>query len=323
MNRTLEIAPLVSVVVPVFNGDKYFDKCLESILDQTYQNWECIINNNCSKDNTLEVANSYASRDHRFKVFTNDQFVKMVDNWNLGCSRISFNTKYLKVVGADDWLFPESLQKMVELMEQYPNIGVCSSYRLNDRMVDMDGLDIWNGNVYDGKMMLQKQLTRQIDISGSNTTVMYAVDHLKKLPKFPLIYDDKAYHQDTELVYELMNISDVGFVFQVLTYTRRHEKAHTTTEGTRFKTLFQLKEKILWEYKEDNKVLNEMYKETRLKYAYFILGRKLAGDKKAVTWHKNYIVRKFKIQEYILGFLFYNKLSQLFHRIFLKLFKKI
>jgi hypothetical protein len=247
----------------------------------------------------------------------------MVDNWNLGCSRISFNTKYLKVVGADDWLFPESLQKMVELMEQYPNIGVCSSYRLNDRMVDMDGLDIWNGNVYDGKMMLQKQLTRQIDISGSNTTVMYAVDHLKKLPKFPLIYDDKAYHQDTELVYELMNISDVGFVFQVLTYTRRHEKAHTTTEGTRFKTLFQLKEKILWEYKEDNKVLNEMYKETRLKYAYFILGRKLAGDKKAVTWHKNYIVRKFKIQEYILGFLFYNKLSQLFHRIFLKLFKKI
>ena len=44
--------PLVSVAIPVYNGGEYFEKCLESVLNQTYQNWECVINNNQSKDNT-------------------------------------------------------------------------------------------------------------------------------------------------------------------------------------------------------------------------------------------------------------------------------
>lgn len=320
LNSGLKTEPLVSVVIPVYNGDQYFDKCLESILNQTYQNWECIINNNCSKDNTLDVANSYAKRDSRFKVYSNDTFVKMVVNWNIGCSRISSDSKYLKVVGADDWLFPESLEKMVEVMEKNPNVGVCSSYRLNDIWVDMDGLNMWEGNVFDGKTMLEKQLTRKIDISGSNTTVLYSVAHLKKLPKYPLVYDQNTYHQDTELVYELMNISDVGFVFQVLSFTRRHEKAHTTTEGQRYKTLFQLNEKILWEYKGKNPVLNSMYKNVRQEYAYFLLTRRFRGDSKTINWHKSYIVRDFKTSEYILGALYNNKLSMILSKFLSKVF---
>jgi len=307
--------PLVSVVVPVYNGDKYLELCLESILNQTYKNWECIINNNCSTDNTLEVANRFAKNDSRFQVYSNEIFVKMVDNWNLGCSKINPNSKYLKVVGADDWLFPESLEKMIEIMEKNPSVGVCSSYRLNDRRVDLSGLDIWDGNVYDGKKLLYRHLTKKIDISGSNTTVLLSVNHLKKLPKYPLVFDPNTYHQDTELVYELMNISDVGFVFQVLTYTRRHEDAHTTTEGMRFKTLFQLKEKILWEYQYIDPELTKMYKDTRLEYAYFMLSRKLKGDIKTINWHKTYIVRKFKPGEYILGAIFHNDLSQMIKKV--------
>ncbi len=312
---SIQDQPLVSVVIPVYNGGEYFEKCLEGVLNQTYQNWECIVNNNHSTDDTLEVANGFAARDSRFRVFNNEDFLKMVDNWNMACSRISEESAYLKVLGADDWLFPESLEKMVDVMVSNPSVGLCSSYRLNDRIVDMDGLDIWDGNVYDGKEMLHRQLTRNMDVSGSNTTILFAIEHMRKIPRFPVVFDEEAYHEDTELVYEMMNVADVGFVFQVLSYTRRHEKAATTTEVFRFNTLLQLNEKVLWQYKRENKELNKRYRAVRLQYASFLFFRRLKLDRDTIRWHKKYIVRKFKGGEYLLGILIYNKTTQLAIRI--------
>ncbi len=312
--------PLVSIVIPVYNGGQYFDKCLEGVLNQTYHNWECIINNNCSKDDTLEIANSYADKDSRFKVYSNEKFVSMTPNWNIACSRISNSTKYLKVLGADDWLFPESIEKMVEVMEKHPSVGICSAYRLNDRWVDMDGLDIWDGNVYRGKDILYRQLARTIDISGSNTTVMFSMEHLKKIPRYPVVFDETTYHEDTELEYEMMDISDVGFVFQVLTYTRRHAKAHTTTEVYRYNTLLQFNEKVLWRYKGNDRKLNKLYQAARLDYTYYLFYKTITFDRAAVEWHKKYIVRKFTAFEYVAGIITRNKFSMLLTRIFHKVF---
>jgi glycosyltransferase involved in cell wall biosynthesis len=313
--KTNDKQPLVSIVIPVYNGGEYFETCLQSVLDQTYDNWECIVNNNQSTDGSLEIADRFASGDSRFKVFTTDSFLKMVDNWNDGCKRISPESEYLKVVGADDWLFPESIEKMVEVMHPHPEVGLCSSYRLENLKVDMDGLNIWDGNVYPGKEILEKQIRRELDISGSNTTILFSVAHLRKLPRFPLVFDDTAYHQDTELVYEMMEISDVGFVFQVLTFTRRHEDSHTTKEGLRFRTLLQLNEKVLWKYKGDDRDLNRKYRSIRREYAAFMLKRRITMDRKAVNWHKAYIVRPFKFHEYFLGILIYNRISGIIVRI--------
>jgi len=318
MNKKDEQA-LVSVAIPVYNGGAYFKTCLESVLNQTYQNWECVINNNKSKDNTLEIAHQFASRDKRFKVYDNEEFLKMVDNWNMACSRISENAVYLKVLGADDWLFPESLEKMVEVLEAHPDAGICSAYRLVDLFVDLDGLNIWDGNVFNGKELLNKQLTQKIDVSGSNTSVLLSLAHLKQIPRYPKVFDDTVYHQDTELVYDLINISNVGFVFQVLTYTRRHEEAHTNTEGLRHGTLLQLNEKVLWQYKGSDKDLNRRYKACRLEYASFLFFRRLRGDLATVNWHKPYIVRKFKFHEYVFGVLIYNKVSGLVGKVLQKL----
>lgn len=313
--------PLVSVVIPVYNGGPYFEKCLESILNQTYQNWECIINNNCSDDDTLKIALKFVETDKRFKVFSNEQFLRMTPNWNVACSKIDQSSKYLKVLGADDWLFPESIEKMVEVMEKNPSVGICSSYRLNHLEVDMFGLNIWDGNVYNGKEILYRQLTRTLDISGSNSTVMFAREHMKKTKPYPAVFDETTYHEDTELEYEMMNVSDVGFVFQVLSYTRRHAKAHTTTEVFRYNTLLQFNEKVLWVYKGEDKKLNQLYKEARLEYAWFMFYKTLTGDKASIQWHKKYIVRKFKFHEYLLGILTRNKISQLIARIVKKIFR--
>ena len=58
---------MISVIVPCYNQAHYLDECLQSVLDQTYQNWECIIVNDGSPDNTEEVAKKWVEKDSRFK----------------------------------------------------------------------------------------------------------------------------------------------------------------------------------------------------------------------------------------------------------------
>ena len=59
--------PLISVVVPCYNQAQYLDECLQSVLNQTYQDWECIIVNDGSSDNTEKIAKKWVSKDPRFK----------------------------------------------------------------------------------------------------------------------------------------------------------------------------------------------------------------------------------------------------------------
>ena len=61
--------PLISVIVPCYNQAQYLDECLQSVLDQTYSNWECIIVNDGSPDNTEEVAKKWLAKDSRFRYF--------------------------------------------------------------------------------------------------------------------------------------------------------------------------------------------------------------------------------------------------------------
>ena len=60
--------PLVSVVTPVYNGEKYIEECIESILKQSYENWEYIIVNNCCTDKTPELIEQFAQKDERIKI---------------------------------------------------------------------------------------------------------------------------------------------------------------------------------------------------------------------------------------------------------------
>ena len=62
----MENTPLISVIVPCYNQAQYLDECLQSVLDQTYQNWECIIVNDGSPDNTEEIALQWTAKDPRF-----------------------------------------------------------------------------------------------------------------------------------------------------------------------------------------------------------------------------------------------------------------
>src|SRR6266853_4979230 len=115
--------PLVSVVTPVYNGESYLRECIESVLTQTYTRWEYVIVNNCSTDRTLEIAQEYAARNPRIRVHSNQRFASVIENHNISLRQISPQSKYCKVVFADDWLFPNCLMEMVKVAELYASVG--------------------------------------------------------------------------------------------------------------------------------------------------------------------------------------------------------
>src|SRR5206468_9807198 len=122
--------PLVSVVTPVYNGQPYLRECIESVLSQTYTNWDYTIVNNCSTDGTLRIAEEYAARNSRIRIHNNETFVRVIASHNIAFRQISPQSEYCKVVAADDWLFPECLERMVDLAARHPSVAIVGAYGL-------------------------------------------------------------------------------------------------------------------------------------------------------------------------------------------------
>lgn len=118
--------PLVSVLMTAYNREKYIAAAIESVLTSTYSNFELIITDDQSKDQTAEIAKRYAENDRRVKVYVNEQNLGDYPNRNKAASYAQ--GKYLKYVDADDMIYPWGLQMLVQMMEQFPDAGwgLCS-----------------------------------------------------------------------------------------------------------------------------------------------------------------------------------------------------
>jgi len=223
--------PLVSVVTPAYNAEAYLAECIESVLAQTYDNWEYVIVNNCSTDRTLEIAQHYAQQDARIRIHNNAEFLNQIQNLNHAMRQISAESKYCKAVHADDWLFPECISRMVKAAEAHPSVGIVSAYRLDETRVTLDGLP-YPRTVVPGREICRAVLLGNLLMFGSPTSLLIRSDLVRKRKNF---YPESTISADTQVCFELLQESDFGFVHQVLTYTRRHNESMSSLIH-RFKT---------------------------------------------------------------------------------------
>lgn len=127
--------PLVSVLLPVYNGEKYVSDTIKSILKQTYTNIELIIINDCSTDYSEEIILSF--NDKRIRYYKNVSNLKLIQTLNKGL--VLSKGKYIVRIDADDIAHPDRIQIQVDFLEKNPEyILVGSKVQLlkNDKLVD-------------------------------------------------------------------------------------------------------------------------------------------------------------------------------------------
>jgi glycosyltransferase involved in cell wall biosynthesis len=210
------MTPLVSIVTPVYNGAEYLAECIQSVLAQSYKSWEYVIVNNCSQDSSLKIAQLYASKDSRIRVIDNPSFLDAIPNHNHALRQISPKSKYCKIVFADDWLFPECVERMVGLAEANPSVGLVCSYATAGSKVLWDGLPC-SRTVVPGQEFCRWALLGGPYVLGTPTSQLIRSDVVRKRAEF---YDASNLHADYEACFEVLQHSDLGFVHQVLSYMR-------------------------------------------------------------------------------------------------------
>lgn len=141
-------APLISIVLPTYNGSKFIRTSIDSCLKQAFRNFELIIVNDCSTDDTPQIIEAYAQRDSRIRIIHNEHNKKLPLSLNTG-----FDTargKYHTWTSDDNYYAPEALQTLADILENNPGYDlVYTDYTLIDDDGKTFGKRTFN-NIYDG-----------------------------------------------------------------------------------------------------------------------------------------------------------------------------
>ncbi len=232
--------PFVSVVTPVYNAEEFISECIESVLTQTYQNFEYLIVNNCSTDRTLEIIQKYADMDSRIRIHNNVTFLTSLQNQNYAMTLIPKNSKYCKVVHADDWLFPECISEMVKIAEKDKSIGIVGSFVLQGGFIYCNGLFTlsrkyktqYPGEIFAGREVCYRDLLRTgfPSIFGNPTTILISSEIIiNKLSNDNTFYDTEHFFMDEDICYQILSTYNFAFIYQVLSFMRISEKQFSSS----------------------------------------------------------------------------------------------
>ena len=216
-SRSSQETPFVSVVTPFYNTEEYLSECIESVLNQTHENFEYILQDNCSTDGSRAIAESYARQDDRIRLTSTDSLLSQVDNYNRALRQISGNSAYVKIIQADDTLYPHCLECMVGLAQKHPRVGLVGApvQREDGRVAaTMSSADT---KVVSGVDIGRGHLKGRYFLFGTASTVLYRADLVRDRCEF---FDPDAFAEDTDACYRILTTEDFGYVDDILSFMR-------------------------------------------------------------------------------------------------------
>ncbi len=116
--------PLISVVMPNYNNKKFIIETIESVLNQTYSNFEFIILDDCSTDDSWKIIQKYAKKDKRIKAFRNEKNLQIVKSRNKLFSLMSKKSKYVAIIDSDDVAIKNRFELQVNFLEKHLDFGL-------------------------------------------------------------------------------------------------------------------------------------------------------------------------------------------------------
>lgn len=129
---------LVSIIMPCYNASRYIGDAIESVLSQTYTNWELLVTDDCSMDNSTEIVGHYSQLDVRIRL------LKMKENE--GAAKARNNSirnakgKYIAFLDSDDWWYPNKLEVQLDFMVKHQYEFVFSAFEYADEQLNVTGV---------------------------------------------------------------------------------------------------------------------------------------------------------------------------------------
>ena len=213
--RGEDIMPKVSIVLPTYNGERWLKESLESIINQTYVDWELIIVDDCSDDNTLDIAKHYQNEYENIKVIHNNVNKKLPASLNAGF-RAAIG-EYLTWTSDDNMYEPTAIEEMVRYLDENSDkMMVCTA------MKDVDE----NGNLVAERREYSDELMYYNDFVGA--CFMYRRTVLDEVGE----YDENLFCvEDYEYWFRiLVKYESIGHIDEILYIDRLHGKSLSTTK---------------------------------------------------------------------------------------------
>ena len=233
--------------MPVYNGAQFLDESIESIITQTYTNWELIVIDDSSTDESCAIAKRYASRDNRILVFSNTHEKGLAGALNCGLSYA--RGAYIARADADDINVPQRLRIQYEYLQLHPTIDIVGS---------------WYKTFGNNKTpQIRKHPTNSVSIAWRYLTdtyfchpsVMFRRKVLETIPQYPLVTcEDFAFFSEIIHRHKGHNIAEV------LLHYREHLSNYSVTKATLIKdSVFETYRKNFLYYSGNEKLIEAFY----------------------------------------------------------------
>ncbi len=219
MNR-----PKISVLIPTYNYARFLPEAIESVLAQDFRDFELLIVDDCSADDTAKIVQPFCARDERVRFSVNHANLGMVNNWN-HCLQQA-RGEYIKFLFGDDKLcHPQALRKMVTLLESHPSATLAASARviLDDKS---KAIDVWRP-LAEGCHNGQKIITAYLMENGKNLVGEPSAVLFRKADAARGF--DPQYRQivDVEMWFHLLEKGDLAYTREPLCAFRCHPLQQT------------------------------------------------------------------------------------------------
>ncbi len=216
---------LISIIVPIYNVEKYLRQCLESISEQTYKNFECLLINDGSPDNSTEICREYVEKDARFRYFEKENG-GLASARNLG---IKYSKgKYTTFIDSDDWVESDYLEVLHSKIKEYNTDFVISSYKKFDMDEDCFYLHIWDQDYYEKIWTSQELLTQLPNLENYDGSYTVSWGKLFKRSLFDkiLFNEQRKFGEDFECSFKLyLSMTSCLYIHKALYNYRVHSES--------------------------------------------------------------------------------------------------
>ena len=255
---------LISIVIPVYNVEKYLKKCLDSIINQTYKNLEIILVNDGSTDKSADICKEYAKNDKRIIYIEQE-------NQGLSCARNTginnIHGKYIAFVDSDDYININFIEKLYTiLIETNSDIAVCNYSKVNENSkIDINKKEEDVKRVFSGTSKFYNIYNELENVTVVAWNKLYKVDIFKNIR-----YPNGKVHEDEFVIYDIIKVSK-KIVYTTCNYYYYFQRSNSITGNYNIKraVILEALEDRLNKFKNDNKKI--LYSLTLYDYYYQLL----------------------------------------------------